>query len=111
MKTGIELIAEERERQVAVEGWHPSHDDAHKKGELAGAAACYALHAAGFLNPHCVEAIRDPLLDTKFPLWPWAQSWWKPSTEIRDLVKAGALIAAELDRRQRLEAAKAPKVI
>lgn len=34
------------------------------------------------------------------PGWPWAW-WWKPSTEIRDLVKAGALIAAEIDRLQR----------
>jgi hypothetical protein len=35
--------------------------------------------------------------------WPWDQDWWKPSPDpIRNLVKAGALIAAEIDRLQRL---------
>lgn len=34
--------------------------------------------------------------------WPWHSSWWKPSDDpIRNLVKAGALIAAEIDRLQR----------
>jgi hypothetical protein len=35
--------------------------------------------------------------------WPWDEKWWKPSTNpIRNLVKAGALIAAEIDRLQRV---------
>jgi len=35
-------------------------------------------------------------------LWPWGSEWWKPSKDpIRDLVKAGALIAAEIDRLQK----------
>jgi hypothetical protein len=31
---------------------------------------------------------------------PWGESWWKPTPEdrVRELVKAGALIAAEIDR-------------
>lgn len=37
--------------------------------------------------------------------WPWADSWWKPSTDpVRNLVKAGALVAAEIDRYQRIAA-------
>lgn len=37
------------------------------------------------------------------PDWPWDEEWWKPSLDpIRNLEKAGALIAAEIDR---LEAA------
>ena len=39
---GIERIAKERQRQVSVEGWTPQHDDEHKDGEMAIAAACYA---------------------------------------------------------------------
>ena len=41
--------------------------------------------------------------------WPptWDFSWYKPTTRIRDLVKAGALIAAEIDRHQRIEIKKA----
>lgn len=33
------------------------------------------------------------------PNWPWDVSWWKPTPDVEgNLVKAGALIAAELDR-------------
>lgn len=36
--------------------------------------------------------------------WPWDKEWWKPSKDqVRNLVKAGALIAAEIDRLQRKE--------
>jgi hypothetical protein len=32
--------------------------------------------------------------------WPWAERFWKPTPDdrVRELVKAGALIAAEIDR-------------
>ena len=43
MKTGIDLIAEERQRQISVEGWTPQHDDTHTDNSLAKAAACYAM--------------------------------------------------------------------
>ncbi len=102
MKTALELIAEERTRQITEEGWAPSHDDSHSRGELAGAAACYALNACGFIKPHLAEAYRTNVTHT-VRLWPWGISWWKPTNPIRDMVKAGALIAAEIDRLQRLE--------
>jgi hypothetical protein len=76
-------VLAEQERQMAVEGWAPEHDDEHGDGELAIAAECYALHAA---DGNCRG------------LWPWDFRWWKPRTPRRDLVKAGALILAELDR-------------
>jgi hypothetical protein len=88
---GAELIAIERQRQVAVEGWTPEHDDIHLQGELAEAARCY-----------CSLVVTK---STRLPIfWPWSHSWWKPSDDpIRNLVKAGALIAAEIDRLQRRE--------
>lgn len=86
---GVELIAAERERQVTEEDWTPQHDDAHTRGQLAKAAACYAIHANGG-----TVSRRD---------WPWEGEWWKPSDPIRSLTKAGALIAAEIDRLQRAE--------
>ena len=82
-------VAAERRRQIEAEGWTPEHDDEHGAGEMAAAAACYALNAAG-----CgCEVARN---------WPWDRSWWKPSTARRDLVKAGALILAEIERLDRM---------
>lgn len=97
MKTGIELIAEERTRQVSKEGWTAGHDDHHRLCELSGAAMCY-IESAIFLEdgiPH------STVCDTPDD-WPWDYEWWKPSDNpVRNLVKAGALIAAEIDRLQR----------
>lgn len=108
-KAAQDVLAE-RERQKSVEGWTPEHDDEHDSGELARAAACYA-HAGGlspvarkylenapdFTGEHMVIARR---------LWPWDRSWWKPKDCRRDLVRAGALIVAEIERLDRLSARK-----
>ncbi len=96
MKTGADLIAEERKRQVKQEGWTAEHDDQHGKSELAMAAACYAFDVATVPT----IAAKRFILDN----WPWARQWWKPTPDdpIRQLTKAGALIAAEIDRLQRL---------
>lgn len=94
---GAALIAAERKRQMAVEGWTPEHDDTHgATNGLAQAAACYAAEAWMPLT----ESHRNPPAG-----WPWEASWWKPTGDpTRDLVKAGALIAAEIDRLQRRQA-------
>ena len=89
--TGIELIADERQRQISEEWWTPEHDDEHRAGQLAAAAAVYAIP----------RAQRQRFLI--FGYWPWKESWYKPTPNdrVRELVKAGALIAAEIDRLQR----------
>lgn len=94
MKTGIQIIATERARQVSQEKWTSAHDDEHAAGELANAAACYAMTDTARLNPRKVTFNR---------LWPWLRIWWKPTPQHRiyELAKAGALIAAEIDRLQR----------
>lgn len=99
--SGIERIAAERRRQVEVEGWTPEHDSEHGHRELARAAGLYvwAFHiAAGY----AAEGSRyDPMdaLGEVPPSWPWHPDSWKPSADpIRNLEKAGALIAAEIDR-------------
>jgi hypothetical protein len=101
MKSGIELIAEERQRQIEVEGDTAEHDDGHSKGQLANAAAVYAIDPMGGDATNMIET-----------LWPWDKSLLKiscnentedsPYLRIRDLQKAGALIAAEIDRLQRI---------
>lgn len=88
--SAIEDVAAERQRQTTVEGWTPEHDDEHDRGELAAAAACY-LHHDSFLG-----------------LWPWDFSWFKPTNRRRDLVKAGALIVAEIERIDRAAASGQP---
>ncbi|MBR9766470.1 MAG: hypothetical protein GYB53_23875 [Rhodobacteraceae bacterium] len=94
---GIESIAAERKRQVEREGWTRGHDDAHERGEIAGAAACYIL---ADLDVGRVD-LRDRVRTIARDLWPWHSDWWKPKDRRRDLVRAGALIAAEIDRLDR----------
>lgn len=80
-------VLAERHRQVTMEGWTPEHDDQHQYGEMALAAACYA--AADTENYPPAE---PP------DLWPWDSEWWKPASERRNLIKAAALILAEIER-------------
>ena len=81
-------VANERERQKAVEGWAPEHDDEHTGASLAQAAACYAL------GRRRLESIGGYRVD----LWPWEDEAWKPKDARRNLVRAGALILAEIER-------------
>lgn len=90
----VDLIIAERLRQIGQEGWTPAHDDAHAGGELAAAAGSYALVSV-FDTPHSRQRIFARY-------WPWGPEWFKPSDDpIRNLVKAGALIVAEIERLQR----------
>ena len=84
---GVDLIRKERQRQIVKEGWNAQHDDLHTEGELAKAAACYALNLGG---RYASEAIGKH--------WPWEWKWWKPKDRLSDLVRAGALVAGEIDR-------------
>lgn len=87
---GSQLIAEERKRQVNVEHWTAEHD-AKLPAQLAMAGAAYAVCAAGQLSGN--TRIEPPVM------WPWERRWWKPTEDpVRNLTKAGALIAAEIDR-------------
>lgn len=88
-------VLAERKQQVEAEGWTAEHDDGHRHGEMAGAAACYALaHVPHWFAATAIES-----------LWPWDNKWWKPTSDARrGLVKAGALILAEIERLDRLSA-------
>lgn len=100
--TGAGLIAMERERQMTKEGWDAKHDDEHKSGCLAAAAASYALSYVA-VHGKVNESIRQAYSAVSLDVWPFYAEWWKPTHEnpIRQLTKAGALIAAEIDRLQR----------
>lgn len=101
----LDDIAAERRRQVEAEGWTTAHDDRHVSHDLASAAACYALGAT--INTACrnvMDQFRDKSATPNWVLrhWPWSDNWWKPTSRRRDLVKAGALIVAEIERLDRM---------
>lgn len=110
--TGLQLIAAERERQIDAEHYDARHDDEHNGHELALAAACYAAPEAIYVSESAL-----PHYATFTDAWPWDPKDDKrirdgleavldaddlrADTRIRQLAKAGALIAAEIDRLQR----------
>jgi hypothetical protein len=105
--TGVELIAAERQRQIEKEGWTQNHDDeAHSPGDLALAGACYACNAATMMRIATKKQMADyEKYSSHGYRWPFLDKYWKPKDPLRDLVRAGALIAAEIDRLQRNERA------
>lgn len=96
-ESGIDLITAERRRQVSEEGWTPEHDAGHADGTLATAAVCYALPRK-LRDETCTELECGGRYVMTPRLWPWHPDWYKPGEPLRDLVRAGALIAAEIDR-------------
>ena len=95
MTDGVKLIAAERRRQIEVEGFGDDRDDEYCFGELAGAGCSYAETASRqiAMAPVAHEHWRPT------QMWRWPGEWWKPSKDpLPNLVKAGALIAAEIDR-------------
>ncbi len=99
-KSQAELdVVAERQRQISAEGWTSEHDDQYNDGELANAALCYVM--SSFLE-EVFTIKRKP-----DQLWPFDHKWWKPTTPRRDLVKAAALILAEIERIDRASAKEA----
>ncbi|AII27846.1 hypothetical protein HZ25_003370 [Escherichia coli] len=89
----VQSVIAERQRHQSAEGWTPEHDDQYSKSQLLWASSCYVLNAIHPFN--------------RIPFdWPWTPEWWKPTNPRRDLVKAGALILAEIERIDRQEAAQ-----
>lgn len=83
---GHELIAQERERQIKEEGFNKEHDAEHSVEVLVAAAISYAMYD----QPGCEDAAEEN--------WPWDDCWWKPKDHRKNLIRAGALIAAAIDR-------------
>lgn len=91
-------VLAERRRQVEAEGWTHERDDAYRDGSMALAAGSYCESAA---RPVRVTRQLGPLERPK--LWPpsWSMKWWKPRNPRADLIRAGALILAEIERLDR----------
>jgi len=131
-KTGIDFILEERKRQVEKENWSFEHDQEHECGELAIVASCYAAFASRIKTYKMVDRYVQRIMFVD--QWPesWGVQWDKrfaygsnknnpgntlPNPEsltkkerLDLLVKAGALIAAELDRINKVDFSKECKI-
>jgi hypothetical protein len=95
---GVHLIAAERSRQVEEEGWDTGHDDDHGADRIASAGAAYAVAPRARL---CGDAGRGTL-------WPFRDGFKPtPDDRLRELVKAGALVAAAIDAEIRALASEA----
>ncbi len=98
-------VLAERLRQQEKEGWTPWHDDLHNDFSLTKAAIVYASCAAtdgpdrAVLDQFGLVGVTHKLKK----LWPtsWDISWLKPKDRRRDLIKAAALIVAEIERLDR----------
>lgn len=98
-EAGIKALCDciaERQRQVEKEGFTAEHDRQWSQGEIAMAAAAYALNTVDDTDGPHPRALSDDA-------WPWADQWWKPDNPRRDLVKAVALLLAEIERRDRAQ--------
>lgn len=92
-------VQAERRRQVEAKGFDANHDDMATRGQIARAAGCYALHAGG-IGTDWPDGIRNG----SALFWPWDKEWWKPRTARDNLVRAGALVLAEIERLDRAAA-------
>lgn len=103
---GTDLIADERDRQIEELGYTPEHDAEHEDGDLAYAAAVLASPSPIFLIRQQERPVHEAHGQGGSIAWvePWPPNWVRtPRTgdledRIRELTKAGALIAAEIDR-------------
>ena len=94
---GAALIVQERLRQIDEEGYAAEHDQRVGSRDLIRAAEAYIASAQGYDR------------EARYR-WPWDPEAFKPSEDvIRNLVKAGALLAAAIDVCQAVAGAPAPR--
>ncbi len=93
MSKGVELIAIERKRQIEELGYDYDNDSLYGKNQLADAGICYAMQQ----SDRDLENEEGVALNVA--IWPWDKKYWKPTPEdrVRELTKAGALIASQID--------------
>ncbi len=106
MTKAIDDVIAERRRQIDVEGWTEQHDDDHDAGTLACAGAAYALNAGCVLYPLNGTPLEEPPF-----FWMWERQWWKPRSPRMDLIRAAALIIAEIDKLDRHLSYRTPQWI
>lgn len=112
---GARRIVLERRRQIQQEGWSLEHDDTLTNHQLVWAAICFAAPERVYMLKHSVTPA-DPVLafhdlwpkglDPAFDKRPTHRKTVTTRQRIRLLEKAGAMLAAEIDRLLRVEEAE-----
>lgn len=97
----VTSVIAERQRQIYIEGRTTEGDDEQAPGRLAEAAACYAHYAANW-GWFPGQTHDEYSAHSEPTTWPLDHNWWKPKSPRRDLVKAAALILAEIERIDRV---------
>ncbi|RLZ06831.1 hypothetical protein EAH57_14980 [Acinetobacter sp. 2JN-4] len=96
----INDVVAERQRQIQKKGYTPDHDDLYEQNELVRAASEYTNQVIGrgwFFERH--PALYQSEVASDF--WPWDKSYWKPKSPREDLVRATAMLIAEIERLDR----------
>lgn len=87
-------VLTERRRQITTKGWDHVHDDAQRNDEIAAFAAVYAMPEGARDWPAKETGFGRTFAEALIPLC------WEPKfgDRRRDLVKAAALLVAEIER-------------
>lgn len=103
----IKDVINERQRQINQEFYSTENDDEYEQNELLRAAVCYAENVVRRGWVFDSNFGPDVYQEEEVPdLWPWDLDFWKPKNPRRDLVRAAALIIAEIERIDRSTGAK-----
>lgn len=115
MKAAIELISEKCKSNVEKHGYTAQHDNTHVGGELSQAAACLADVSSAMVRGASADELKFAYVGFDAGVsWPWpktnedadtlGEEEYMPIDEnvIENLVNAGALIVAEIDRLRRI---------
>lgn len=97
MSKAIQDVVSERQRQQLVEGYTTDLDDNYTHNEMTAAAVGYAQHVVsrGWVHSFDNENYQS---ETCPSIWPWDEKYWKPKSPREDLVRAAALLIAEIER-------------
>jgi len=103
LSKAINDVLAERERQINVKGYSTDHDDSYEQNELPRAAAEYTnqVIGRGWIFERHPDLYRSEVASD---FWPWDACYWNPKSPREDLVRAAAILIAEIERLDRKEA-------
>lgn len=105
-RLAIKDVINERQRQVNQEFYSIENDDEYKENELVRAAACYTNNVVSRGWTYSESDLETYQSEEAPDFWPWDLDFWKPKSPRKDLVRAAALLIAEIERIDRAQEQK-----